>query len=181
MTNKIVHPSRGLGVCDFRDVTYRDWVTLVIREDSNVILSSRHRTFATLILVIAVCMAGWVGYSAIRFGYERLLLQRSGDFVTVIHNEDSVVWHKGPLDVVARYEWLGPRILERPMRAMGIPIFDRITTVFIHEDFEFTESHINAIASLPNVRLLIIDKNFPKDQRAQLRYSLDPSVDYREW
>ena len=69
--------------------------------------------------------------------------------------DESVVCSLGP-DTIGYFRWNGPVLLERPMRSLGIPWFDRIERIHIRNDSALTADTLNQIVQLPNLQILEI-------------------------
>ena len=70
--------------------------------------------------------------------------------------EHPVNWWTPPPAVIAFVEWKGPEFLETPMRAIGMPWFDRVVRVDISDDSQIDTGRLNDLCMLRHLNFVAI-------------------------
>lgn len=111
--------------------------------------------------MLIVCMtfvALGLGYLRHMYEYERGIVESIGPSTFFARHDEPVVWLSlGPPDAIGFYRWNGPAFLEKPMRVLGIPWFDRIERISIYSDEKMPTSTWVAITQLQSLKSIELE------------------------
>ena len=101
--------------------------------------------------------------ASVRNGYlhDIALVERLGPTSRTLPAGSSWIWIRE--HTVVETQWMGPSILEIPMRNLHIPWFDRVVAVTVFHDDHVTHDAALALAEIPNLTSLTV-RNPTKDK-----------------
>lgn len=115
-----------------------------------------------LIAITAICIA--IGVIRYAYGVDQKRVRNLGPTLYSGKLGEGYGWTMSP-HVYGAYKWTGPRILEIPMRKLGIPWFDRFAAIIIVHDKHVTHESAAALANSKYIKAIEIRTKDPEHKK----------------
>ena len=127
-------------------------------------------------LLLAIPTLGFVAillvliFGGINYRNERVLIDQCSRNSQTMPDGATILGGVGSPYIVGYERWIGPRFLERPMRQMGIPWFDRIVTVVIIRDHEVKLRDLEPLRKLAHLGEIMVTRDtYPENDYNYIR------------